>query len=261
MLFPRLVQLYKRYGLQVLSSVAPLLWMRMATDKNLPMTALPNDRLFTYIFSEGRLCSGGGGLHMTELYLLESLAEVLSPRRIFVIGNAFGWSTLALSLCFPAARVVAIDSDGAPGGNQGVAFVNDVAADEGLNAAAVLATSPQDVARVVETDLGGPIDLVLIDGDHSNEQQTIDFEACRPVASPDCVYLLHDVLNWDLLPSFKDLVRAHGAEMNATLLTRTASGMAVFYPKSLAERLGPVLGTFVDQFAFTSFTPLGPAPG
>ncbi len=261
MLFPRLVQLYKRYGLQVLSSVAPILWLRMATDKSAPMTTLPNDRLFTYVFSEGRLCSGGGGLHMTELYLLECLAEVISPQRIFIIGNAFGWSTLALSLCFPAARVVAIDSDGAPGGNEGVAFVNGVTAAEGLNATAVVATSPQDVARVVEADLGGAIDLVLIDGDHSNDQQTIDFEACRSVASPDCVYLLHDVLNWDLLASFKDLVRAHGTEMNASLLTRTASGMAVFYPKSSTEKLGPLLGAFVDQFAFTAFTPISPEQG
>ncbi len=258
MLFPKLVQLYRRYGLQVLSSVAPLLWVKLATAKDTPLTMMPNDRLFTYILSEGRLCSGGGGLHMTELYMLECLAEAFSPKRIFVIGNAFGWSTLALSLCFPAAKVVAIDSDLAPGGNDGVAFVNQVAATEGLNAAAVVATSPQDVARIAAAELGGTIDLVLIDGDHTNDQQTIDFEACRAAASPDCVYLLHDVLNWELVPSFQTLVKAHGGELNAQLLTRTASGMAVLYPKSAVEKLGPVFGAFVDQFAFTTFAPLAP---
>ncbi len=257
MLFPKLVQLYKDYGFQVLSSVVPLLWVKQA-DMSRSLYEMPNDRLFTYILSEKRLCSGGGGLHMTELYMLESLAEALSPQRIFVIGNAFGWSTLALSMCFPKAEVVAIDSDLVEGGNRGVDFVNDVAANEGLNAKAVVATSPQDVERVAKAELDGSIDLVLIDGNHTNDQQTVDFEACRAVASPDCVYLLHDVLNWDLVKSFRALVSAHQAELNALLLTRTASGMAVLYPRSSQDRLGPTLGAFVDPFAFTAFTPVTP---
>lgn len=255
MLFPKLVQLYRAYGLQVLSSVAPILWVKNA-DPSSSMYEMPNDRLFTYILSEGRLLSGGGGLHMTELYMLESLAEVFSPKRIFIIGNAFGWSTLALSLCFPDAKVVAIDSDLVEGGNRGVDFVNDVAAAEGLNAKAIIATSPQDVSRVIEAELGGGVDLVLIDGNHTNEQQTADFEACRAVASPDCVYLLHDVLNWELTPSFQDLVKAHSAELHAMILTRTASGMAVFYPRAAQETLGLLFGVFMDQFAFTGFTPI-----
>jgi hypothetical protein len=255
-LFPRLVRLYERHGYQVLSSVAPLLWVRLATDKSRPLVTPPNDRLFTYILSNDVFCSGGGGLHMTEIYFLECLAEVLSPSRIFVIGNAFGWSTLALALGFPEARVVAIDSDGVPGGNRGVAFTNAAAEAAGLNATAVVASSPQDVQRVVDEHLGGPIDLVLIDGDHTNEQQSIDFEACRAVASPDCVYLLHDVLNWDMIPGLKAIAAANEGRLNAELLTRTASGMAILYPPSLAERLNPLIKVFVDRYAFRAFNPV-----
>jgi len=255
-LFPRLVQLYERHGYQVLSSVAPLLWVRMATDSSRPLVAPPNDRLFTYILRDGAFCSGGGGLHMTEIYFLEALAGTLAPRRIFVVGNAFGWSTLALAMAFPEARVIAIDNDDAPGGNRGIAFTNRAAAAEGLHARAVLASSPGDVARVAARDLGGPIDLALIDGAHTNEQQALDFEACRAAASPDCVYLLHDVLNWEMIPGLKALAKEHDGILNAELLTRTASGMAILYPPGLAARLNPLLKTFIDPFAFHSFAPV-----
>lgn len=252
MLFPRLVDLYERRGFQVLSSVAPILWVNLATDKTRSLVDMPNDRLFTYILRNARFCSHGGGLHMTELYLLECLVEVISPKRIFVIGNAFGWSTLALALCFPKARVVAIDSGGVHGGDRGIELVNEVAKAENLDAMAVAAISPQDVSQVARDHLGGAIDLVLVDGDHNNAQQAADFEACRAVASIDCIYLLHDVLNWNMRDGLQALAEAHADDLSAELLTRTASGMGVLYPKA-ADRLASTFKTFVDPFAFSWF--------
>jgi len=257
MLFSRVVQLYERRGYRVLSSVAPILWMVQATHKDVPPVAMPNDRLFSYIFNaDGSFCSAGGGLHMTELYLLEHLAEVLSPKRIFVVGNAFGWGTLALALAFPEARVLAIDNGSVDGGNRGVDLVNAVAREESINVVAAIGSSPTDVETLVSAHLRGSVDLVLIDGDHKNAQQTLDFEACQRVASPECVYLLHDVINWALIDSFDDLLRRYGDTLHGEVLTRTASGMAILYPKILASQVRPVAQTFVDSFATTEFQKL-----
>ena len=45
---------------------------------------------------------------IVELMFLDCLMQVIQPKNIFVIGNSFGWITLALGLMCPAARVVIV---------------------------------------------------------------------------------------------------------------------------------------------------------
>src|SRR5262245_53996069 len=52
---------------------------------------------------------GCNGLALQEIMFVEGLRDYLEPKRILVIGNSYGWSTLALALMFPQARVVGID--------------------------------------------------------------------------------------------------------------------------------------------------------
>lgn len=252
-LFPELVRLCERHDVQVLSSVAPMLWVKFATDTSRPLIDMPNDRLFSYLIADGKFCSGGGGLHMSEIYLLECLAYVFDPRRIFIIGNAYGWSTLAMALAFPDARVVAIDSGQSPGSVAGIDWTNKVAHSEGLNAKAVFGSSPVDVARIADDHLGGGPDLVLIDGEHTEHQQAVDFDACKRVAAPECVYLFHDVINWNLGAGLSAVIEANKAAHYGELLTRTASGMGVLYPHELAPRLDNTLRAFIDALAFVPF--------
>src|SRR5512137_938655 len=62
----------------------------------------------TYLKQDGRpLNTGGGGLCWQEIPCFELLSRCFSPRRILVIGNSFGWSTLLISLLWPEAQVVA----------------------------------------------------------------------------------------------------------------------------------------------------------
>jgi len=260
-LFPALVQLCERHGVEVMSSVAPLVWVTLGTHRERTLIEPPNDRLFTYLFVNNQMVSNGGGLHMTEIHLLECLATVLSPERIFVIGNAYGWSTLGIALAFPKAKVVAVDDGRAFGSREGIDWTNRTAKAEGLDVIAVGGTSPADVERIVGEHLTGKIDLVLIDGSHTNKQQTADFLACQAVASADCVYLLHDVVNWDMAESFMEIRRLTDATLKGEILTRTASGMGIFYPKPLAPGLEPLLFTFIDRRAFTPFAPLAAPAG
>ena len=94
--------------------------------------------------------------------------------------------------------------------------------------------------------LGGEIDLTLIDGWHSNEQQTIDLRACKASASADCTYLLHDIINWNMGQSFFELREEMAATHAGEILTRTASGMGLFYPRSAEARIGDTVRAFID---------------
>lgn len=239
MLFSRLVRLYERRGFTVRSSVTPYLFEKLIVHPEY-------DLCQTYLFKEGRHQSGwGGGIHMSEVYLLECLGQVFRPERVFVIGNSFGWSTLALALANPGARVVAMDACFAPQTAEGMALTNRIAAEEGLNAEAVRGVSPGDVGRVVERHLGGPIDLALIDGLHSDEQQIADYRAIRAHASARCVVLFHDVVACKLLGSLHAIFEAE-PDRTGRLLTRTNTGMGVLYPKSLPAEVDELLAGFSD---------------
>ena len=115
---------------------------------------------------------------------LEQFPDLISPQRILIIGNAFGWSTIALALMFPNAKTVAIDPN-----IQGVNFTNDLIAKNNLSARAVAGRSPEDVAVVVRDHLGGPADFSLIDAIHTNEAVTADFAAVKSVATDQALFL------------------------------------------------------------------------
>ncbi len=167
---------------------------------------------------------------------LEHFRGFISPRRILVIGNAQGWSTIALALIFPEARVVAIDPDQA-----GVEFTNRLTAANGLSAKAVVARSPDDVTRVVNKHLEGPVDFSLIDAIHENKAIKVDLAAVRKVAADNAHYLFHDVINWNMIEGFRELLAAH--KLQGKIFTRTASGMALAY-----SNLSPEFSAYLDCF-------------
>jgi predicted O-methyltransferase YrrM len=168
---------------------------------------------------------------------LEHFSSYLEPKRILVVGNAFGWSTLALALIFPQARVVGIDPM-----EDGNAVTNELASRHGLNAVAVKGESPGDVASICADHLNGPCDLVLIDAIHTSEAVVTDFEACLRCAHEGTVFVFHDAINWGLLDGFQNVCTAH--HMSGQVLTRTPSGMAIAYRNIPAD-----LRTYIEAFA------------
>ena len=213
------------------------------------------DAAFTSLRKDGRpLDTGGGGLSWHEIPCLELISRRLAVERILIIGNSFGWSTLLISLLWPQAKVVAMDIGFQPPGDAaqkllegiisrirggqpplnpkptyGIELTNELAQRHGLKARAILSASPQDVDRVTAEHLGGPLDFVFIDGYHIPPQVILDFAACRKVASKNCVYLFHDVINWGLRGAFDQCQRESG--LAGGILWRTASGMGLLFPK------------------------------
>lgn len=201
------------------------------------------DAPFT-VFLDGSGFVGCPGLALQEVMFLEHLGTYLNPANCLVIGNAMGWSTLATGLTFPKAKTVGVDNSA----ETGIAFTNAAFQAQGLRGGAVLGESPKDIARIVADEFDGPVDFALIDAVHDNDAIQADFHALRDCASPDCVYLFHDVINWNMLRGFKALLKDSGLE--GCVLTRTPSGMAMAYSKNLPDACRAYLSVFSDDTNF-----------
>jgi hypothetical protein len=225
----RLTDLYESRGIQISTGLNPCHF------GNLPAAA------FTWFIKDGESLTNGLGIAMQEVYFLECLFARLKPRSIFIIGNSAGWSSLALALLNPQARCVAIDAGFDRNALDGLDFTNRVAVEEGLDLHAVKAVSPEDVTSVVAEHMTEKIDFAFIDGYHSVEQVVRDFGALREHAAPACVYLFHDVHEFNLGPGIAENVAGSG--LASDLLLGTSSGMAIIYDPLrvpfLADELSP----------------------
>jgi hypothetical protein len=106
---------------------------------------------------------------------------------------------------------------------------------------AVKGVPPQDVPTIVDVELGGRVDIALIDGTHSNEQIVLDFQAVSLKAAKDAVYLFHNVrlcYLYDGVAQIESLV-GHAA----LSLSATPSGMMLLYEPALHPELNDVVNT------------------
>jgi predicted O-methyltransferase YrrM len=181
------------------------------------------------------------GISLHEVNFLDSLATISPARSVLVIGNSYGWSAVALALANPDAKVTAIDPALSPDTLEGLKITNAIAKAAELALVAVRGAAPQDVASLVPEHLPAPPDLILIDALHNNEHVVIDFEAARKVASPDAVFLFHDVHDFNLYAAM-DHVRATGLVVRR--LMATPSGMVIAFPASREGSLAPVLAVY-----------------
>lgn len=235
--FPQLYELYTACGFEIRSSLNPYHFGNSGTME------LP----FTYFLKEGQLVCKGGGIGASEIYFLEALFEDYKPTNIFVIGNAFGWSTTALSLICPDARVVAIDSCEEGGGaTLGLQVTKLISEREGLDVVAVRASSPADVSAVCDEHFSSPIDFAFIDGDHTNEQMAADFEAILKQAHEETVYVFHDVINWKLTDAFWQIAEER-PELIFKLLFAPPSGIGIAYPPDLKPKIGAAVEAFAGE--------------
>lgn len=208
----------------------------------------------SWLFRKGVKLSTGGGIGFAEMFFFSMLCPVVQPRTIFVVGNAFGLSTILLALLNPDAKVVAIDA-GIEGGDndEGTDLTRRIANEENLAIEVIRGFSPSDVPQAVERYLGGVLDLVFIDGLHTNAQQKLDFDACWRYGGATCVYVFHDVLNFSLGGSFAAIVDEHH-DMRGEILWRTPSGMGVLSPKRLVNNMTPLLEVFTQSQAIIDIT-------
>jgi hypothetical protein len=226
----RLTGLYESRGIRISTGLNPCHF------GNLPQVN------FTWFIKDGKSLTNGLGIAMQEVYFLECLFATLRPKNLFIIGNSAGWSSFALALLNPSARVVAIDAGFDQNALEGLDFTNRVAREEGLDLRAVQAVSPDGVAAVAASQMTGAIDFAFIDGYHTTEQVVRDFAALRPHADPACVYVFHDVHEFKLQPGIEEIALLSG--LSWQLLLGTPSGMAVVYDARLCPTLAEEIAPF-----------------
>ena len=233
--FIRLLKAYKRHGFRVRTGLNPFYFGEADA---------PFARLFD---AAGRPVGVGAGLAPQEIEFLELLLGTVSPSNALVVGNAFGWSSIAVGMSAPSARVVAMEAGlEGDGTDAGTALTHAIAGEEGLRVRVVSAFSPRDTAAVVAQEFdGAPLDFVLIDGLHVNEQLLRDIEGVLPFVSPDCIFFLHDVLSWHMLSAFNSAPFGEGFERR--LLTRCPSGPGLVFPSSLSGEARDIIDAFCDD--------------
>lgn len=226
-----LTEFYREEGIELCAGLAP------NHADGLPWAQ------FTWYCRNGTKLTEHLGIALQEVYFLEHALAAYVPSRALVIGNSMGWSTLALGLLIPHGKVVAMDIASNQAMREGLALTNRIATRHRLPVRAVQGSSPQDVAAIVDAELGGSIDFTFIDGLHTNEQVKRDYVAAREKASPNAVFLFHDVVFCDLHAGMAEISKLAGRAPK--LLLGTPSGMAILFD----EKVHPALARAVAAFA------------
>jgi len=265
----RLFQIYQTQGFDIRSGI------NLAHVEGRSNTMAAADAAATYLYRnhDEMVETGGGGVSMHEIPLFEQLSLVADFKSIFIVGNSFGWSTLLVSILWPEAEVVALDCGFAPSptglhrrfksflhwlrgekvwnvdnADFGIKFTNETAQTNNLKAKVVKGFSPGDVKPTAAKLLSQPPDFAFIDGRHTLPQVLLDYRAIREIASKDCVYLFHDIVNFRLEKSFNQILAE--SQMEGRILWQTPSGMGILYPKSRSVELAPVLEVFGQRERF-----------
>jgi Methyltransferase domain len=229
----RLIELYRDEGIEICTGLPPPHFQNLAAIN------------FTWFLKDGRSLTKGLGIALQEIYFLEVLFAAYRPKHVAVIGNSLGWSTLAIAMLLRDATVAALDSG--HDGMDGFDITHRIAKKEGLNVRVVQGTSPQDVEKMVDADLGGRIDFSFVDGFHANEQIILDFKALRDKADEHSVYLFHDVHMFDLYSGLAEIERLSG--WNAVQLRATSSGMAIICDWTHNSEVKAAIAPFAPSFA------------
>ena len=188
-----------------------------------------NSICFNFLVKNNKLLSTSAGISNNEIFQIIGLSEFIKPKNILIIGNSYGVSAFFLSLIFNKSKLVAIDKFR----NEGIDFTNSILRKLSKNKLAVNASSPEDIPTIAKKYFNNKIDLVLIDGLHTNDAQTIDFEAVYPFLTKNSLVILHDVINCDLINSYNKINKKY--KLNSYLLSKSTSGMGLLFKNKISN--------------------------
>ncbi len=227
--YARLCGLYRRAGFRIVAGIPKDFSRSRVTE-------------FAWLFKEGRPQTYHLGISPLEIYFLESLFQLLHPSRILVIGNSFGWSSFALAMLNPDAKVLTIEVGEEPFTDMWIELSNEIANREGLAAKAVKGRSPDDLQKIMAQADFADVDFAFIDGSHSPSHIRADFEGTLPHASGSAVFVFHDVVGFNLWDEFYRLAGQYA--LTGKLLLGTTSGIGILLPDAYLGLVGDLLEDF-----------------
>jgi predicted O-methyltransferase YrrM len=147
----------------------------------------------------------GGSITKKEISYFEKYKNQFNSPKIFIIGNAFGFSTFAFNYIFKNASIDVIDAECEGNDNQaGSRITNEIIKENGFDINLTIGYSPQDVNSATRFE---KYDIVFIDGYHSNEQVLKDFYGIKPYLKTDWICFMHDVRLTSLQSSMHDIIK------------------------------------------------------
>ena len=203
-----------------------------------------HDTMFNFVVKKNRLLSTSASIANDELFVIFNLSKYINPKNIYVIGNSYGISSIALSILFPKAKLVGIDKFR----TEGIKFTNNILKKISASNKVLQGDSPKDNCKIIKENFKNKkLDLVLIDGLHTNKAQINDYNSIEPFLSKKSVVIFHDVINCKLTKSYHSLTKKYN--LNNFLLNKTSSGMALsFKTKNLNNNLKNYLQFLSDDF-------------
>jgi predicted O-methyltransferase YrrM len=226
---------------------------------HLPIVTLDELAPATIEFVVSRAIDWGGSLTLAEISALCNLVAARRPRKILEIGSFRGLTTLNLARNAPQAELHTLDlPDGFDPSNTRFhnKDANVIAARgssfcEGRAEALRVRQHRGDSANFDYREIGGGIELCLIDAAHSYEYVRNDTAKVLPLMADDGVLLWHDYGRNDFLP---DPESAWGvtrflheiADAGVAILQGTSLGVLVL-SSGAKEILSRRLGVSIDQ--------------
>jgi hypothetical protein len=176
----------------------------------------------------------GGAIHKDEVWTLQHLLDPVSEGVVYVIGAAFGFSSVVLALLLPRVRVVTIDnwSEGhdAVAARSTCDALGAMSEDPGPRLVFATGESPRDTNSALAIAGGAPVALALVDGLHTNDQLVADLEGLDSRLDQRSMVLLHDVRLFDLWDGVRHL--ASQARFDTLVLLNTSTGMVAAFNRA-----------------------------
>jgi predicted O-methyltransferase YrrM len=154
-----------------------------------------------FLFSSTILAHGVASLRLDEAAYLYRLTRTERPRLVAELGRFRGGSTLVLAAAVGGDGVVHSYDIATRQGRDGAELDRQLsAALERYGLADRVVLHVEDSRRATPPE---PLDLLFIDGDHSEEGVRSDFERWSPHVRPGGHVLFHDAIDApDLIPTF-----------------------------------------------------------
>lgn len=154
--------------------------------------------------------SASGGFTITDAFVFMTMERIVKPENIFIIGNAFGLSTIFLAELFPDASIDVIDAEIEGLETKiGSDLTKEINKKEFGNIKLTKGFSPQDLPQAMRAK---KYNLIFIDGLHTNEQILLDFYGMLPYCDEKCTIYFHDVAFAKMFESW-EIIKKEGSKM------------------------------------------------
>jgi len=205
---------------------------------------------------KNRTINCSGGFTVSDAFLFSSIAKLIDPLNILVIGNSFGLSTFVLADLFPNAKIDAVDAeldDNEP--QLGSEITRTIAISDFNNVTFTKGLSPDDLPKVAN---GKMYNFIFADAMHTNEAVLKDYYGIQSMIAENCIVYFHDVANSNMFESWS-IIKKHAenngfkafefgfTQMGCTALVKGYKNIMEYFSVAQNEFSGPYLNGYTSE--------------